>query len=360
MTLVLAATALAVVGEGALTLKRRFRQRAPWEPTVREIIEFSDAGWVVVASRTMHKAKIWDLTKARGLVRLNHYITNELAAEAGLKPDEWQEWTIDWRHGCSDGTTTFYKAGWKRPADENSVNVFFYRIPVTAAPPKPQPQPAPPAPNLWTERDELERIRSFLASPSAFWLVMDGKVPPLRYYDDGRVVICENGAPTEPEHADLLFDDTKKRKFIVITDNAQDGWKKRGFTSLVTAEKAIADYFDQRRLSLKIFRNAEDIREGIEVEWKCGVKVAQPTTGVTIQQAYVCYLETDEGPRYFETRGEAYRYLQSKGHSNTEIVSMMGYRPREIVPVNEAHIGEWVNQECYVEQRKRENLFVKS
>ena len=377
MTLVLAASALAVASEGYLTMRGRFRRRAPWEPAVRDLIEHRDTGWIMVAKHPILISALRDATKRGRYSELDALIT-AFATNNGLASDEWHQWSIDWRHGCvrfGDGKKL--RAGWERSPDAGWANVFFYKVPAPVVPPKPKPAPPPPMPVLWTERDELAHTLSFLANPSAFWLAMDGKVPPLRYYDDGRVAICENGAPVEPEHADLLFDDTKKRKFIVITDNAQDGWKKRTFTSLAAAEKGIADYFVKRRESLRLFRNAEDAREGIEVQWECGVKVAWPTTGATIKQVedglnsfasalsapqkgYVCCLETASGPLYFTTRREAFRYLQKEGHSDAKIVDMMGYRPREVVVIEEAHFKQWEKEKHYVKHRQRERLIVKS
>lgn len=324
LTFAVSALSLLVGFEGWQVIKDRFKTPDPWCPSVAEIIDYEKTDWVLVDTVNRPRFVIEDAYKKGGFVAVQEII------EESAGDIDFTVWSVDWRHGCFSPDGKRLRSGWQDTLKE-SFTIFYYKVPAPLAIVPKQPEPTPVAASYWTERDEQERVLSFLRSPAGFWLAMDGRVPPVRFYANGEIVLCEDGASTEPEHADLLYDRAKKRPYIVITDDARDGWKKRTFRTMVEAEMGIAAYFNRQRKSLAQFKAEVDKAEG----WPTPQNKEDYSESINSDGYYTLHWHT--GDYHFTRRIDAIRFLQKEGLSMTEITDMVGYSPRQVLVVEEAH-----------------------
>lgn len=323
LTFAVSALSLLVGFEGWQVIKDRFKTPDPWCPSVAEIIEYEKTDWVLVETVNRPRFVIEDAYRNGGFAAVQEII------EESAGDIDFTVWSVDWQHGCYSPDGKRLRSGWSHISSKNSFTIFYYKVPAPVAVAPKRPEPEPVTVSYWTERDEKERVLSFLRSPAGFWLAMDGRVPPVRFYANGEIVLCEDGASTEPEHADLLYDRAKKRPYIVITDDARDGWKKRTFRTMAEAEMGIATYFNRQRKSLAKFKAEVDSAEGWPTPLKEGYSESIDSDGFYT-------LHWHDGDYHFTRRIEAIRFLQKEGLSMTEITDMMGYSPRQVLVVENA------------------------
>lgn len=332
LTVAVSALSLLVGFEGWQVIKDRFKTPDPWCPSVAEIIDYEKTNWVLVETVNRPRYVIEDAYKKGGFVAVQE-IVEESAGDI-----DYTVWSVDWRHGCFSPDGERLRSGWQDTLKE-SFTIFYYKVPapIATVPKQPEPEPEPVTVSYWTERDEKERVLSFLRSPAGFWLAMDGSVPPVRFYTNGEIALCEDGASTEPEHADLLYDRTKKRPYIVITDDARDGWKKRTFRTMTDAETGIAAYFDRHRKSLAKFKAEVNEAEGWPTPQKENYSESIDSDGYYT-------LHWHDGDYHFNRRIDAIKFLQKEGQSMTEIANMMGYSPRQVLVVEETRFKNYRKQ----------------
>lgn len=312
LTFAIFSLSLLVGFEGWQVIKDRWKTPDPWCPSITEIIEYEKTDWVLVDVVNRPRYIIEDAYRKGGFVAVQEIIEE---SAGGI---DFTVWSVDWRHGCYSSDGKRLRSGWQDTLKE-SFTIFYYKVPAPVPAPPKQPKPAPAAASYWTERDEKERVLSFLRAPAGFWLAMDGRVPPVRFYTNGEIALCGDGASTEPEHADLLYDQAKKRPYIVITDDGHDGWKKRTFRTMAEAEIEIAAYLNHRRRSLAQFKAEIDAAEG----W------TTPTEPKNRGDGTCSVLHLDDGDYFFNTRRDAVKFMQERGMSMTEISDMMGYGVNE-------------------------------
>lgn len=311
LTVAISALSLLVGFEGWQVIKDRFKTPDPWCPSVAEIVEYEKTDWVLVETVNRPRFVIEDAYRKGGFVAVQEII------EESAGDIDFTVWSVDWQHGCYSPDGKRLRSGWSHISSKDSFTIFYYKVPAPVVVVPKKPEPTPVAVSYWSETDEKERVLSFLRSPAGFWLAMDGRVPPVRFYENGEIVLCEDGASTEPEHADLLYDRAKKRPYIVITDDARDGWKKRTFRTMADAEMGIAAYFNRQRKSLAKFKAEVDAREG----WPTPKQLPAPSRGAGVYNV----LHLDDGDHFFYSRRDAMKFLQQRGWSPVEIARTMGY-----------------------------------
>lgn len=323
LTFVAAVGAAALAGNGILNARRRYRPRRAWEPSIPESFRCRKTNWKLVGHKTIKVSQIESIVAAKGLYGLDGFMWEEFGRDGDKwGPGDWRCWSINWRHGCLNGDgTSFMEPCWAETADGEAI-VFFYHMPIDNIPkPKPDPVPEPEIEpvNLWTPADELRNVLSYLRSPSAFWLAPEGKVPTLRFYENGDIVVCENGASVEGFHADLTFKPTKKLRYIITTEGNGEEWKQRRFRTMEAAENAIEEYFARMRSKRAAQKKVIDrLRPKVAA-------ISSKKNTVSPQFSGSVYTVFDpEGVQHiYYTLREAIEFLRELGYSERHINEMV-------------------------------------